>query len=188
MFEIHVTVRSNDVNQFRLHCAEFGCKPLLIELQNGADTYQQLMTTQKFSHSDWVGEIDRVKTYMSDKYHIERIKVEINPYAHQGIPIKYFETHYRIKANPSNIDILTRIISDAGFHKSKNIFKRINDVDFYQMATYRTYDIDITKFEMVILDFRDTLTTNGFEHDKVEVEACIIDTNDSLDYKWLNKN
>ncbi len=109
MFEIHVTVESN----FIANCKEFGCKPILIELEFG------------------------------------------------------------------------KLCIENNFHKSKNVFKKIDNDTFYLMATYRTNVIDLIRFDKIISNFKNVLNNNSFEFDKVEVEACIIDTNESLDYKWL---
>ena len=54
------------------------------------------------------------------------------------------------------------------------------------MATYRTYDINLQNFEQIINDFKYELTMSSIVFDKVEVEACVIDTNDGLDNKWLS--
>lgn len=185
MFEIHMTVRSNNIDQFKKDCIGFGCKPLLIELQNDKTTYQQVMTSQKFKHDDWDIEINKTKEYFSEKYPIERIKVEINPYSSKEVQVKYLETHFRIIANDNTALVLKTIIENNSFHQSKNIFKKLNETEFYQMATYRTYDLDITRFECVVESFKEVLRENNFEYDRVEVEACIIDTNDALDDKWL---
>lgn len=186
MFKLHVTVSSDNVEQFKIDCMEFGCKPLLIELQKDSTSYQQLMTSQKFNHKHWEFEIMKAKEFIGSKYPIQRIKVEINPYEYGSVGIKYYETHFRIKALSSTIDKLSELVKTNEFHKSKNIFKRISDDEFYQMATYRTYDLSLSKFELVISNFKQTLIDNGFEFDKVEVKACVIDTNDSLDINWLN--
>ena len=189
MFEIHVTVLSNEVEQFKKDCAEFGCKPLLIELQHNSGSYQQLMTSQNFKHKEWDIEIQNIKEKLeTKKYLIKRIKVEINPYAYNNVPIKYYETHFRIKSNNQNESLLDDITRNFGFHKSKNVFKNIDNIFYYQMATYRTYDLDIKKFENIIETFKEKLKENSLVFDKVEVESCIIDTNDSLDKKWLENS
>ena len=186
MFEIHATVESSDVEIFKSDCHEIGCKPLLIELENKHSRYEQLMTSQSFRHSDWDSELDKIKSALIIKgYKIQRLKVEINPYAYSNIPIKYFETHFRIKTNKSQEENLEKLTSSLGFHKSKNIFKKIDEHFYYQMATYRTFDLDISNFEDVISNFKSNLTKNNFSFDKVEVEACIIDTNDTIDALWL---
>ena len=145
MFEIHATVLSDDVEQFKKDCVELGCKSLLIELQNqSGSTSQQLMTSQSFRHSNWDLELNKIKDKLQNKkYELRRLKVEINPYAYTDVPVKYYETHLRIKTSKSQEDKLVEIIKEFNFHKSKNIFKKIDDVFFYQMATYRTYDLDI---------------------------------------------
>ena len=188
MFEIHVTVLSNDVEGFKNDCAIFGCKPLLIELQHDTGSYQQLMTSQSFRHSDWNLEIEKIKNKIESKYEIKRIKVEINPYAYNDVPIKYYETHLRIKTNVSEETLLKELTTRFGFHKSKNVFKKIDDNFYYQMATFRTYNLNIGLFENTISNFKEELIKNNFSFDKVEVEACIIDTNDSLDSKWLENS
>ena len=185
MFEIHMTVSSKDVELFKKACSEFGCKTVLIELQNTSSSYQQLMTSQKFAHKDWDTEIQRTKEFFADKFPIERIKVEINPYAYTDASIKYYETHFRIISDSIKAPKLDSLIKAFGFHRSKNVLKTLNDTEYFQMATYRTYDLCLTNFEEVIQKFKDALTNANLVYDKVEVEACVIDTNDGLDSKWL---
>ena len=186
MFEIHVTIKSNEIEQFKTDCIKYGCKPLLIELQTNSLNYQQLMTSQKFNHKNWDVEIENTKNFFSTKYPIQRIKVEVNPYAYQNIAIKYYETHFRLLVNTTNKYKVDMLIQQHKFHKSKNIFKQLNNTEAYQMATYRTYDINLQNFEQIINDFKYELTMSSIVFDKVEVEACVIDTNDGLDNKWLS--
>lgn len=189
MFEIHATVIKDNVDKFKRDCSDLGCKPLLIELQNKKDSYQQLMTSQSFKHSNWDEELKIIKDKLEDKgYSIIRLKVEINPYAYSNVPIKYYETHFRIKVSNNTETLLEKISEKMKFHKSKNVFKKIDNDFYYQMATYRTYDLNIKKFENIISSFKNELINNNFEFDKVEVEACIIDTNDTIDKKWLENN
>jgi hypothetical protein len=188
MFEIHATVLSDNIEQFKNDCKEFGCKSLLIELQGKSNSYQQLMTSQSFRHKNWNLELKSIKDRLENKkYKIDRLKVEINPYAHFNDDIKYYETHFRIKTNDAKSGLLEKISHDNNFHMSRNVFKNIDKNFYYRMATYRTYDLDLNKFENTILNFKNKLSDNNFEFDKVEVEACIFDTNDSIDQEWLKK-
>ena len=187
MFEIHVTVESNNVDNFIADCKEFGCKPILIELESyNKFSYNQLMTSQSFKRKNYFNEIDRIKKFLVNKgYSISRIKVEVHPNFYNQDIFKYLETHFRVKLNIKNVEQFGKLCIENNFHKSKNVFKKIDNDTFYLMATYRTNVIDLIRFDKIISNFKNVLNNNSFEFDKVEVEACIIDTNESLDYKWL---
>jgi hypothetical protein len=187
MFEIHATVSTNDIESFKKDCLFFDCKPVLIELQNNTNSYQQLMTSQKFNHTNWDVEINKTLNFFNSKYDVVRIKVEINPYVDIKTPVKYYETHFRIISSNKRNKELDNIIREFGFHKSINIFKKLNDDEYYQMATYRSYELNLSLFENKINEFKRVLTLAEFFFDKIEVEACVIDTNDELDAVWLNR-
>ena len=180
-----MTVISDDIDEFKKDCIEYGCKPLLIELQNDTSSYQQLMTSQKFTHKNWNLETNRATDFFSKKYKIQRVKIEVNPYAYNDLESKYYETHFRLVVNSDNKDKIDDIITRHKFHKSKNIFKKINESDVYQMATYREHGISLQKFESIVSNFRKDLENENISFDKIEIESCIVDTNDDLDKKWL---
>ena len=185
MFEIHATVESNELESFKKDCVEFGCKPILIELVNQDYKDNQLMTSQKFSHNNWELEVDNIKEKLISKnYNILRIKVEELPVP--GNDYKYLETHVRVKANEASEFYLDNIAKKHHFHKSRNVFKKIDDNNFYIMCTYRTKNSCLQKFKHAISLFTKEISDNGFEYDKLEIEGCVMDTNEILDKSWLN--
>jgi len=185
MFEIHATVETNEVEKFKEDCSEFGCKPILIELINKVYVENQLMTSQKFSHFDWEKEVLLIKEkLLSKNYKILRIKVEEFPVP--GNEYKYLETHIRIKTNKEKETLLDSISKKYNFHKSRNVFKKINESEFYMMCTYRVKDSNLSAFKNKISDFTTAVSNLGFEYDKLELEGCVMDTNENLENKWLN--
>jgi hypothetical protein len=185
MFEIHATVETDDVEKFKNDCCEFGCKPILIELISEDYVCNQLMTSQKFLHDDWEKEVLLIKEKLiSKKYNILRIKVEEFPVP--GNEYKYLETHVRIKTNKEKEIFLDSISNKYNFHKSRNIFKKINESEFYMMCTYRVKESNLSAFKNKISDFTNALSNLGFYYDKLELEGCLMDTNENLDNKWLN--
>jgi hypothetical protein len=71
-----------------------------------------------------------------------------------------------------------------GFHNSKNRYKKLNENEFYQLTTYRCKD-SYENFKNDLDQFLAHFESMGFIPDKVESEACIVDTNEDLDRKWI---
>ncbi len=189
MFEIHVTVATSDTEKFKTDCAALGCKPIVIEVQNQKCEYLQVMTSQKYTHTDYMEELRRTKNGLMDLgYNIIRLKVEAHPdylRIFGDVPVKYFESHIRVKTDFENVEKLKILAIANRWHLSRNIFKSIDNGLFWQMLTYRIADSDKDTFFSQVVEFQKKLIQNFFESDKIEVEVCIFDTNEELDKKWL---
>jgi hypothetical protein len=184
-FEIHATVENSNVEKFKADCVKIGCKPLLIELQNKDYVGNQLMTSQKFKFGNWEEELKNIKEKLTNlNYKILRLKVE--KYPENRDKALYLESHVRVKVTKDTEELLDQISESKGFHKSRNVFKKINDTEYYVMSTYRTKNLDLNSFWMKLFFFKEELTRNGFNYDKVETESCIFDSNENLDKSWLN--
>lgn len=186
MFEIHVTVDSSNIESFKKDCNEIGCKPVLIELDCKEQKLEQLMTSQKFRGRNWKNEVNNIRNKLiNKKYNISRIKVEINPQILFEESIKYLESHIRVKINNNQEEILSLLCSKLNFHKSKNKFKKIDKDNYYLMCTYRTYDLNLEKFNFIVNEFKQNLDKFYIKYDKIEIEGCILDTNETLDKNWI---
>jgi hypothetical protein len=185
-FEIHITILNNKpIDIFRRDCLEMGLKPILINLGNE----EQLMTSSKHRYGGDMRDILvplYCKLQFEKGYDVIRLKVEKKPESIKDVNFKYYETHFRLKLQKGfNYDIIREECKKQNFHLSKNIFKE--DIDFiHQMITYRTKNGTLNQFNMVVNKMKDTLNNFNIEFDKVEVEECIFDTKEELDFNWLN--
>lgn len=160
-------------------------KPILIALGNQT----QLMTSSKHRYS---GDMRDILVPMYTKlqfdmgYRVMRMKVEKRPEFIKDVNFKYYETHLRL-ALPKEYDYtnLKKLCQEREFHLSKNLFK-IDDRHNYQMITNRTKTGDLSQFNELINQMCDDLRKLNIIFDKIEVEECIFDTNESLDSEWLN--
>ncbi len=188
MFEIHVTVKTNNIPQFKADCETLGVKAIVIEVQNDVHSSQQVMTSSKYNHMNFHQQLIELSEGLKVfGYVIERLKVEVHPDHLLGYPdVKYFESHIRVKCNSTQLNLLKSFASENEWYTSKNIFKRIDDHSFYMMLTYRTSTLNSDQFKTCISEFYTSLELAGFELDKLEIEACVLDTNEELDKQWLN--
>jgi hypothetical protein len=191
MFELHITVNTNNVEQFKSDCKTINCKPIVIEVQNNNYLSQQVMTSSKYNHFDYEVEILSIKNkLMSLGYEIKRIKVEVPPdFIHLfHLDVKYYESHLRVSTPRHQLAVLKEKAKEYSWHPSRNIFKYMDNDMVYQMLTYRSIPHDPDSkysFYHQINNFPKELKAMGFNYDKIEIEACILDTNEELDKQWL---
>ncbi len=183
-FEIHITVKNNiDITDFKRDCIDIGVKPILITL----GSQQQLMTSSKHSYNGGIKEIliPLYEKLLNKGYDVLRLKVEKRPEFIKDINFKYYETHLRL-ALPKNYDYtdLKRVCNEKDFHLSKNLFKVDTEYN-YQMITNRTKTGDLNQFITLVNVMCDNLRELRIKFDKIEIEECIFDTNESLDSEWL---
>lgn len=187
IFEIHVTVKTKDINQFKIDVTEMGLKPIIIETQRDKSLDYQVMTSSKYNKLDWAFELNKICCDLFSKgYEIVRKKVEIVPeqwYDHE-LHI-YYETHLRLKL-PKEFDYtsLNELCKRRGFHLSKNLMKKSEDFN-YQMITFRDYKMTQYAFFLAIKHMTSDLIDLSIDYDKVEFEECIYDSNESIDNNWL---
>jgi hypothetical protein len=182
MFEIHITVLCEDIDKFVSDCSSIGCKPILIDTGVG----NQLMTSDRFDGYLWTEELVRILTSLSELgYTIIRSKVERPPRPDLASPVVYFESHIRLKL-PLDYDIEELELRLMGYdvHISKNLFKK--DTEYkYQMITHRSTE-KLSFFKSYVTCITDRLDSLGITYDKIEIEECIYDSDESVDNKWLN--
>jgi len=185
-YEIHITIDTKDINKFVDDCKKLKLNPIVIQTQNQIKFEHQVMTSSKYSGDSYNSTLFEVINKISFcGYNVRRSKVEIKPELTKNQNFIYYETHFRLKLPLDfNYTDLLEYCDNNNFHLSKNLFKV--DKDFkYQMCTYRTRS-DINLFKLVIDKFKSYLESEKIEFDKIEVEECIYDTNESVDNSWLN--
>lgn len=185
-YEIHVTVKTDDIPKFRIDCNEIGVKPILIETEKSGEFNNQVMTSSKYSDDDYHETIFKTINALGNKgYEILRVKVEILPLITKHSNFIYYESHLRLKLEKGfDRSLLLGICEINDFHLSKNLFKSCEGYD-YQMMTYRNYDIGYEEFARVIDSMKELLIQHKIEFDKVEIEECIFDSNISVDKNWI---
>jgi len=195
-FELHLTVETTDIAKFQSDCRSIGVKPVIIEAENQGVFLYQLLTSSKH----WAGHYRMTLDYTVHEmqlmgYKVIRQKVEIQPEVNKlGVGVMhpehvYYETHMRLKI-PRDFDIapLKEKLKDNKFwHFSRNVFKD-TDTHYYQMLTYRDKKLDLDPFKHNINLMKLILDLEGVEYDKIEIEECIYDTNESVDDTWLDKS
>ena len=202
-YEIHVTVQTNNVEQFRAKCKNIGVKPIILDLQTkSGDVLCDVMTsstisTEDISIGDAQKEMDRIVSELAnDGFQILRKKIETVPWhpeaptEHNGqrhFPGSHFEAHLGvIIKSEEDATILTEFAGKHSLHLSKNIFKRFDDGSYCQMATYRSYTMVKEDFELNIEEIVKTLKSDGLTFEKAPtIEFAIYDSNHEHDSTWL---
>lgn len=178
-FEIHITVRTDNVPWFRRVCRENKVKPLLIALQLDLeeDVETQVMTSQRLKGNldDLCREVDRIHSVLSG-FDILRTKVETSPETPKGLPAIYREAHLEVNRK--------KLRDFPELHLSANAFKAD---DKLRMATFRERGLTARQFTRRVLLLRKALELQGVEVSRVIVESVIWDTNEDLDNNWLKK-
>lgn len=188
VYEVHITVKSNDLNQFRKDCEEIGVKPIAISLENrkGLSIMRDVMTSSR--HLDnWKLPVIQITEALEQRgYRVIRRKVEENPYNPGADTPLYYESHIRVVCSPERVDDLRKIVREERpiLHISRNIFKALDNGLIQILLTYRHKET-LEHFKLAMDVNRDFLTKHGFVFDKVEVEAAIYDSNEKHDEKWI---
>lgn len=187
LYEIHVTVETDNIEQFVLDCKQIGVKPIVIETERNNVFGKQVMTSSKHSGDSYKNTLTSICKQLEVNYKIVRQKVEIFPEDTKHPDHIYYESHIRLKLKPGFDRTPIEDLCDMfGFHMSKNLFKK-DDNFVYQMITYRSNGKKpIQQFDDVIDAMVWHLSSKKIEFDKVEIEECIFDTNVSIDNKWLD--
>ena len=188
-FEIHLTVHTTNVEQFKQDCQSIGVKPILIETENQNSFGYQAMTSCKYSSNLGYRHIldYAVHELQLMGYTVIRQKVEKQPEKTKDPEHIYYESHLRLKI-PYFFDYnpYKAFFVKEGWHLSKNIFKKDDDHQ-YHMVTFRTNDMTLEDFKNKVKIMENWLDNFKLKYDKVEIEECIFDSNESIDLSWLKK-
>lgn len=183
MYEIHLTVKDANIEQFTNDCEQIGIKPILIDT---GTTLNQLMTSSKYKNNNYKKTLNELKEKLIKKgYKVVRDKVEIYPEEIKNSDHKYYESHIRLKLNKGyNLQHLRTICLINEFHISKNLFKKDENYD-YQMITYRNGNINLHDFKNHIEIMTNILDKFDILYDKIEIEECVYDSNIGIDKDWI---
>jgi hypothetical protein len=202
-YEIHVTVRTNEVERFQDVCKDIGVKSIILDLQKkSGDVLCEVMTSSTISTHD--------KTVVEAKaamvgicvlltkagFDVIRSKIETVPWhplapsEHNGqshFEGSHFETHFGVVINYSeDVDNLKKIAEQFNLHWSKNILKRRPDGSYIQMVTYRSYDKVSEDFSLLVDQILKTMYSKHLTLEKLpKIEFAVYDTNHKHDLNWI---
>jgi NTP pyrophosphatase (non-canonical NTP hydrolase) len=199
------------VEDFKKQCQYLGVKPIVIELQLENGTLEDVMTSSKHfgDNRSAYEESERIANELTKiGYRVVRKKIETVPW-HSAAPIIdgilpipndcYFESHIGVVITPdekqeldSFVEGLNTGIEDTGSggvaKLSQNFFKKSKDGSkFVNMITYRNNLCGYETFKDEVELIKESLTSSGFNYEKVEVEYAIYDTNITHDDVWLKE-
>lgn len=193
-FEIHVTVNAlpSKIDEFNIACKDLNVKPIVID--TNTDAFDVMTSSTIITTNNGVfDEIDRIKKGLNDYgFNVIREKIETVPW-HPSAPNFrnsmprdcYFECHFNILTNIARLNTLRQISKQLNCHLSKNVFKKINELEFFQMMTFRSYVASATEFQYNVNNITSILQKNEFQLEKFNIEFAIYDSNVSHDHKWL---
>ena len=202
-YEIHVTVKTKDVEQFKAKCKAIGVKPIVIDLQKkSGDVLCDVMTSSTISTSDRTIETARKEMLyiemelVKSGFNVVRCKIETVPWhpeapsEHNGkrhFPGSHFESHLGvIVKNSLDFYLLQEFSKKFSMHLSKNAFKKFDDGSFCQMVTFRSYTAVKEDFELTINEIVRTLKDHGLVFEKAPtIEFAIYDSDAAHDNDWL---
>lgn len=200
-FELHVTVRTSNVEEFKCACIDVGVKPLLIQMQSsgGANVLTDLMTSSVVvgSDNDAFIELKRISSCLSIRgFTPTRLKIEAAPWHastpsnDNGLRLKagqYFESHLAVECPSGHRNRLAAVGAMASLHVSRNAFKRVGETEIV-MATLRKSEGTIEMFKSDLSKARRAVEANGFVVGKEIVEFAIYDSNVNHDASWFAAN
>jgi len=199
-YEIHVTVKTNDINDFRDACEHIGVKPIVLDLQDlqSKNVMQDVMTSSVHlgDNSSAYEESQRIKNFLTaNLFEVVRVKIETVPWHPAAPSIKgdlmpqdcYFESHVAVRTSEARRSDLNELAEIHGAHMSKNVFKVLDKDNFVQMMTLRWYSGLYDEFDATVDSFIQDLASAGFELEKKIVEFSVYDTKVSHDAAWISK-
>lgn len=203
-YEIHVTVKVNDVEQFRAECEKLKVKPIILDLQQrSGNVFAEVMTSSTVETLDVTiqtaaAEVERISAAMQHAgFNVERCKIETVPWhpdvptafnAKDHFPGSHFETHFGIVVSEGEQETALREVANTfDLHLSKNVFKRLPNNRYVQMATYRSYTDLKEQFEEKVHQITDALSVSRLPLEKdPKIEFSIFDSDYTYDQQWLS--
>lgn len=202
-YEIHVTVRTTDVERFQEVCKKIDVKPIILELQKkSGDVLCEVMTSSTISTDDHtIGEAKvamiRICSHLSkERFVVIRSKIETVPW-HPLAPCEHngqrhflgshFETHFGVIIKEKGDGFKLNDLSKThNLHLSKNVLKKFDDGSHVQMTTYRSYSMIKEDFELVVDNIVKEIFNVGLTLEKMpKIEFAVYDTNYEHDLKWI---
>lgn len=185
-YEIHVTVETDNVQNFIDICNINNIKPIVIEFQNKLkDVETHVMTSNRVigNDEDALIESQRIVDILKNYFKIVRVKMESSIFTKRDDYSKgYFECHLPVNVETyKEYNELNNICKkDGDMHLSNNAFKK----DVY-MVTIRKFNSNPEEFNSVINNKQSLLNINKFNVGKIIVEYCFYDTNLNKDNTWI---
>lgn len=203
-YEIHVTVKTPDVEEFSWVCNFIGVKPIILDLQKkSGDVLCDVMTSSTITTDDVtlttaMAELERISNHLkSSGFEVIRGKIETVP-SHPDANVadvgkqypngQHLESHMSILiSNEQEAGALRELARRCSLHLSKNPFKVFEDGSYVQMATYRSYFGNIETFMKCLYTYINELRKAGLNLRKApNVEFAIYDTNAVHDLDWID--
>lgn len=203
-FEIHISVKNANQENFRQVCRALNVKPIVLALQVDEDELEDVMTSSKHfgDNQSAYEEMKRISEGLSrSDFDVVREKIETVPW-HPGAPSDkhsvpimpddcYFETHISVyipnEISRDKITELGEVAKGYNAHLSRNAFKKVEN-GFTQMVTLRWYSGTYEKFQEQAADLRESLRRTGFDIGNVVTEFSIYDTRITHDAEWIGPN
>lgn len=203
-YEIHITVSSADVEQFKRDCLLIGVKPIFLDLHtNSGGMIRDVMTSSVHigDNSSVYVELERIVSALSAVgYDVVRKKIETVPWHPAAPSIKdtnpkmpqdcYFESHLAVSLlKEEDMDVLAEIIKNidekhsGSLRLSRNILKRKSD-HIVIMTTYREYDGVYENFLETVKEIKSKIE-NSFSVEKEIIEFSLYDTKVKHDKAWI---
>lgn len=201
-FEIHITVRTDDIDMFVEVCKLMEVKPIVIHMDDEDNPdLKDVMTSSSYvgNNRDAYNEMLYISNYLRDNgMDVIREKIESVPW-HPAAPTNknpkikmpencYFECHFAVRCSENFMPRLRKLSKKLDCHTSQNIFKKHNDGTYVIMMTHRNNNTVSEDFKETINSIEAELTRNGFDLEKTIIEFTVYDTLVSHDTDWLTKD
>jgi hypothetical protein len=194
-YEIHVTVKTDDVKKFIEECGAIGVKPIVLDLQlQDTSSIQDVMTSSKLSGDDtdvWT-RMKEISWYLQSKgFNVVREKIETVPWHPKALlhgedsKEGYFETHIPVVVKEEGVAFLKGLSQGLGLHCSRNSFKKLHNGNVVQMVTLRK-SCTLVEYRSHYDWILSSLYKYGYSLAKEsEIEYALHDSNVSHDAAWI---
>jgi hypothetical protein len=198
-YEIHVTVKTEEVNRFMEECGAVGVKPIVLDLQKqDGGIIQDVMTSSKLTGDDtdaW-NRMKEVTWYLQAKgFNVVREKIETVPWHSKALihdansQEGYFETHIPVIVKEDEVAGLIKVAKFLDLHPSKNALKKLARKQVVQMVTLRRKDCSSEQFKNWVDWALESLHKYGYSLLKEpEIEYALYDSNVNHDASWIGQN
>ena len=199
-FEVHITVKTNEIERFREACRTLAVKAVVLDIQNtsGNTITHDVMTSSKFlaaTNREAHDQMERVATGLAGMgFLVTRKKIETAPW-HPAAPSAefggtmppwcYFESHFNIIVPESRLEELQAEAARLSCHLSRNVLKKLDDGLVQVMMTSRFYDGTREDFATNVALIKSRLAYGGYKMEKEVVEFSLYDSRVSHDAEWL---
>lgn len=193
-FHSHLTVRTDDLDGFRVACAALGCKPTIIDLARGDRSQRDVMATRHHV-DDAPGAVGRIRAVLTGLardlgargHPVIRVKIE-----HESLPslpsfdrARYHEVH--IKLSIAEAELQAALASLRGHPElvpSRNP-RECRDGWVHQFLNARIHEGDRADADARVQGWCAELVARGLSVVEVKRETVVLDDAPSHDAWWL---